>query len=266
LKIVWATHRDLNAHGGAEFCDLQMLNRRPLDMNVTLVNPGFSKDPFGNAALMEADRVVLTSTYPWSPEEVLLFSRKHPLIWLHDMDYVPHHPVFAYAEDVVYHTDWQKDRKPFWTPGQGNWPRAQESLCPGWFDVSPWDGPVSAAHERGMTALWAHRAIWHKGLDAASQWAVSRGYELRVMMLQPRSLVIEAMKESNTFVLLSLIDDPGPLAVIEAQLSGCEIKVNEHVGTVRFPDDLAYEDQREWLKQHISEQDVHFWNLVRGGA
>jgi glycosyltransferase involved in cell wall biosynthesis len=78
--------------------------------------------------------------------------------------------------------------------------------------------------------------------------------ELEILMDRPREEVIAAMRRTMYFVLLSKIQDPGPFAVMEAQLCGCYL-VLDNVGS--WPD-------ADELREVLNNADKDFWGLVCG--
>jgi hypothetical protein len=74
-----------------------------------------------------------------------------------------------------------------------------------------------------------------------------------VMSDYPRGQVLEEMARARWFLLLSTIYDAGPRAVIEAQILGCEV-VLENVGHFDEPPDV--------LAERIRNADRDFWGAV----
>jgi hypothetical protein len=102
-------------------------------------------------------------------------------------------------------------------------------------------------------ALWAHRPEPHKGLDRAVEWAEQNHVDLEVVVGRPQEYVRHMMQLASHFVLLSHIFDPGPRSVMEAQLCGCELVV----------DNVGYWDEPpEQLRERIDKADQAFWSLV----
>lgn len=240
LRVAWVTHRAFDDFGGAERADRQMLQRRPHWVEVTLIRPGGVDED-----LSDFDRIVVAGMYGYSTGELHILGRLRPIVWAHDMQHTGH---WLYDEASHFialnqmHLEWEKEKNLF--------KRTELHVNPGWMDTTdlePEDKLVG-------TALWAHRQIDHKGLDLAMQWADDKGVELTILSDSPRETVIQSMKQSQYFVLLSKIRDPGPFSVMEAQLCGCEL-VLDNVGY--WPD--GYE-----LREKLSTADKDFWELVCG--
>ena len=240
MRIAWVTHRPFNDFGGAERADKQMLERRPEDVQVTVIRPGGVDED-----LADFDRIVVAGMYGYSTGELHILARLKPIVWAHDMFFTGH---WLYDEASHFialnqiHLEWEKEKSLF--------KRTELHLNPGWMDTTdlePGDQIVDSA-------LWAHRAIDHKGADLAMEWAQDKGIRLTMLSDSPREVVIETMKQSRYFILLSKIRDPGPFSVMEAQLCGCEL-VLDNVGY--WPD--GYE-----LRERLNTADKDFWGLVCG--
>jgi hypothetical protein len=241
MRVAWVTHRAFDDFGGAEWADRQMLMRRPEDVQVTLVRPGGVDED-----LREYDRIVVAGLYGFSSLELRILSRLKPIVWAHDMQFTGH---WFYDEAEIFialnevHLGWEKEKSRF--------KRTQLEVNPGWMDTA--DLQDEFPH-LSNTALWAHRNIDHKGLDRAIQWADETGTELEILMDRPREDVIANMKVRESFVLLSKIRDPGPFAVMEAQLCGCKL-VLDNVGSWADTDEL---------REALNNADKHLWGLVCG--
>lgn len=241
LRIAWITHRPFDDFGGAERADRQMLERRPEGVDVMIIRPGGVDED-----LADFDRIVVAGMYGFSTGELHILARLRPVVWAHDMQFTGH---WLYDEASHFialnqmHLDWEKEKNLF--------KRTELHLNPGWMDTT--DLHTDEPKIYG-SALWAHRKIDHKGLDLAMAWAADKGLELTVMSDSPRETVLQAMKNAQYFVLLSKIRDPGPFSVMEAQLCGCEL-VLDNVGY--WPD--GYE-----LRNRLSTADTDFWELVCG--
>lgn len=240
MKVAWVTHRPFDDFGGAERADRMMLERRPDGVDVTLIRPGGVDED-----LADYDRVVVAGVHGFSSGELHILARLKPIVWAHDMQYTGH---WLYDEADVFialnemHLNWEKEKSKLL--------RVHTTVNPGWMDTT---NLVPSVKEPN-TALWAHRNIAHKGLTAAMSWADSKGVQLEIMTNRPHGEVIEKMKDSQYFVLLSEIQDPGPFAVMEAQLCGCEL-VTHNVGYWLDVDEL---------RTTLDNADKHFWGLVCG--
>jgi hypothetical protein len=241
MRIAWVTHRAFDDFGGAERADKQMLMRRPEDVQVTLIRPG------GVAAdLEDYDRVVVAGMFGYDSGELRILANLKPIIWAHDMQFTGH---WLYDEASIFvalnptHLEWEKEKNKFL--------RTQLEVNPGWMDTA--DLRDEFPHLPN-TALWAHRNMDHKGLDLAMAWADENHVELEILVDRPREDVIANMKVREHFILLSKIPDPGPFAVMEAQLCGCKL-VTDNVGL--WPD-------ADELREVLNNADKHFWGLVCG--
>jgi glycosyltransferase involved in cell wall biosynthesis len=241
MKIAWVTHRPFDDFGGAERADRQMLERRPDGVDVMLIRPGGVDED-----LSEYDRIVVAGMYGFSTGELHILARLKPIVWAHDMQHTGHW-LYDEAEHFIalnqMHLDWEKEKNLF--------KRTQLHLNPGWMDTTELhdDHPQLPG-----TALWAHRNIDHKGLDLAMAWADDKGVELTILSDSPREVVIASMKAHQYFVLLSKIRDPGPFSVMEAQLCGCELVL----------DNVGYWPDVHELRERLNTADKDFWGLVCG--
>jgi hypothetical protein len=257
VRVVWASDRTWALQGGAEFADKAMISRKPADVDVYMLAPGFADVGNSVEALLQADRVVVTGVHRFSEREIGIIAMKRPVVWAHDVDTLGH-PLHGLASDLICGSPLHQTIEEAGLHRSGAWAGPRVHLCPGWFDTSLWDDPVYdvPAEKREKRALWAHRPVWSKNLLGAQAWCQERKIPLHVMMARPREEVLAKMAEVRYFVLLSHIVDPAPWAVIEAQLSGCEVIVNELVGWYGMP--------REDLRTAIDHQDAVFWGIVRG--
>jgi hypothetical protein len=218
-----------------------MLQHRPEGVDVTIIRPGGVDED-----LVEYDAIVVAGLFGFSTGELHILARLKPIVWAHDMQFTGH---WLYDEAKHFialnqmHLDWEKEKTLF--------KRTELHLNPGWMDTTDLESNDPKVYG---SALWAHRKIDHKGLDLAIQWANDKGVELTILSDSPREMVIEQMRLNQYFVLLSKIRDPGPFSVMEAQLCGCEL-VLDNVGY--WPD--GYE-----LREKLSTADKDFWGLVCG--
>ena len=70
---------------------------------------------------------------------------------------------------------------------------------------------------------------WIKGTQAAVQWCKDNNKEFKVLQGLNHAEVLEEMAQAEGFVYLPLGGDTCPRMVIEAQLLGCELHLNENV-------------------------------------
>ena len=105
-------------------------------------------------------------------------------------------------------------------------------------------------------ALWASRDHPLKGKWDAIAWAMNAGIKMVSLTNQPRETVLEHMARASVFVHLPHNHDPCPRTVIEAEIAGCEIVVNENVGRVpvRGADEVA---------AYVEGAAERFWGWVR---
>lgn len=135
--------------------------------------------------------------------------------------------------------------------------------------IVEWSGPIMGVtmlpymsldgirvEEKEDFALWPHRDIWHKGWDLAVEWAESNQIRLVKCAGRPRSDVLSMMAAARWVVLLSKILDGCPRSIREAQLSGCEIVVNENVGVWN----LSMEEHR----RRTLDAPRKFWKEIVG--
>jgi glycosyltransferase involved in cell wall biosynthesis len=241
LRIAWVTHRPFDDFGGAERADRQMLERRPDGVDVMLIRPGGVDED-----LADFDRIVVAGIYGFSTGELHILARLRPIVWAHDMQFTGH---WLYDEASHFialnqiHLDWEKEKNLF--------KRTQLHLNPGWMDTTELYGEDRRVPN---TALWAHRDIDHKGLDLAIAWANENDKELFTYTGRSHDEVLETMKRVQYFILLSKIRDPGPFSVMEAQLCGCELVL----------DNVGYWPDVDELREKLNDADKQFWGLVCG--
>lgn len=174
----------------------------------------------------------------------------HPnvVVWAHDMESTGH-GLYQAARKLILltptHLNWEFEAN----PGLRN---QQISLNPGKFDTS-----LAYPEKKENFALWAHRGEAHKGLDLAQQWANEAGVPLEVHTNTPWKQHMERKRKAKYFVLLSHIRDPGPLAVMEAQLCDCSLIINDKVGI--FPVTAL---SRELFRENVDRADEIFWEDV----
>jgi len=239
MRVAWLAHHDLqNPEGGAEMTDIEMIEKAPEGVEVDVLHPAKVDE-----SLLEYDRVVVSRLEMMPPHLAPLIAQTEPLFFSHG-DVLP-------RTDATRHV--VQRSKPF---------VAQSPLS--LRSIEKWAGPINGIaevpymsldgvreDEKANFALWAARSVWHKGLDLAREWADRKGVRLMVMTGRPRSEVLDAMAEARWFVLLSKILDGGPRAVREAQLSGCELVVNENVG--------YWDIEPEELRRRTLDAPRRFW-------
>lgn len=242
MKVAWVTHRDWDAKaGGAEAADYETVRRRPGDLKVTVIWPGGVDDE-----LEEFDKVVVSGLYGFSSRELNRLAKTKPVFWIHDMQFTGHW-FYTSANKLIFltprHQEVELKKLPKSVP-------YNTFVNPGPMDMSG----LSPAREKQDFALWAHRPEAHKGLDLAAAWAKDNNVKLEVLVSRPRSEVIQQMRIAKYFVLLSHIFDPGPRAIMEAQLCGCELVINDNVG--------FFDVSREELQVKLMTAAHDFWEIA----
>jgi len=241
VRIAWVTHRNFDDSGGSEIADKLMVSRRPTGIEITHIRPGGVAED-----IAEFDRVVVTGLYGYSNHELNLIAACEPVIWSHDLQFVGH---WLYERASIFlalnqmHLEWEMEK--------ANLKRIRCELNPGWMDTS-FVEQLSDTPRTPQTVLWAHRDIWHKGLEAAKTYCEEHDLILSVLIGEPRDLALQLMAGHQYFILLSQIRDAGPLSVMEAQMLGCEL-ILENVG---------YWPDAEQLRFVVDNADKRFWGLV----
>lgn len=243
-KIAWITHRHIDGlEGGAEIADYNMINQAPADVEVDV----FHTTEVEKVKFDEYYETVVTGFLGLSQTDEVFLSKRRPVVWVHDMA-TSGLNLYEYADPLIvttpHHLKWEI---------QNNLRlRKKENVLinPGWIDTKP-----LTPGDKEPFALWAHRNVDHKGLDLAKLWAKTKGVDLKVMTDRAQPEVFEEMRKATWFVLLSHIQDPGPLSIIEAQLCGCRIVYNRKVGGF-------FEESAEELRNRVDRAGVEFWEAV----
>jgi len=235
--------------GGAEAADRQMLAARPDGIEVTQLKPGGVDEEITNF-----DRVVITGLYGYNSRELNLIARAKPIFKVHDEQFSGHW-IYDECELIIANNHMHKARM------MKEMPQLQSHqivVNPGTMDdLDSLYPPEDSQYTREYVVFWAHRPAAHKGLDVALEWCQDNGREIEVMIGKPRAQVLQRMGEVSDFALFSLIFDAGPRAIMEAQLMGCNVLVNDFVGY--FPD---VKEVRDRLAMGAQE----FWRLVCGSS
>lgn len=242
MRIAWISNRDYDNPGGAEAADMDMIRHAPItDEAVRIVRP---EDPYFYD-LGDFDRIVVSTLRGLTAQQIGFLATLKPVIWVHDMEFTGHW-IYQKARALITltppHRDLELENRP-------TLDSSKVHVNPGWFDTSM----IQEFDKVPDSALWAHRIIWHKGLDLAQAWATQNDKFLSVLIGRPRQEVLRAMASSEYFVLLSHIFDPGPRAVIEAQLSGCKV-VLDNVG--------FFQESQEDLFKIVDNAADSFWGVV----
>lgn len=242
MRIAWVTSKQVGHHviGGAEMADADMISQAPEGWEVEVCRLRDLDQ------VMAADKVVITNVRDEVLESVAVVAQKPHVVWTHDIEsFDIRTKILADSGTLVALSQKHLDfLSPHTTP-------RRSTLNPGWMDTSL--VPEGGARDQEI-ALWAHRDIKHKGEKAAWTWAREKGIPLRVVKNRPREEALAAMREATYFLLLSDILDPAPRAVMEAQLSGCELVVNDQVG--------YYDESPDELRARLDGAGKHFWDLV----
>jgi glycosyltransferase involved in cell wall biosynthesis len=242
VKIAWVTHRDLQSDvGGAEAADREMLERRPEGVEVMVVGPG----GIGPDLKDQVDKVIATGFYGFGSRELNELGRLSPVLWIHDTMFSGHWIMLEAPRLILLtpqHMEYELQKNPMLD-------RKRISLNPGHMDTEGYE-PGQKEHY----ALWAHRPTPGKGLDLAAVWSEENDVPLVIAVNRPREDVRQLMSTAEFFVLLSHDMDPGPRAVMEAQLSGCGIIVNELVG--------MYDEPPAALRKRLDTAAQDFWEVA----
>lgn len=245
MRIAWVTHRDVvHGTGGAEASDREMLQRRPKGTDVILVGPGGV-----DMDLADFDKVIVTGVYGFSSRELNQLAKMKPVFWVHDAQFSSlwfNEMVDKLILLTPDHEGYQLSKTP-------QLDKKKVFINPGWMDTTELHGGTKIPE----FALWAHRPEPHKGLDLAQKWAEDNNMPMKILVGETRERVHMAMSVASHFVLLSHIFDPGPRSVIEAALSGCELVINDQVGTPGFIGSR--------LRHFMDSNDKVFWELVLNG-
>lgn len=211
--------------GGAEFLQDKMRSRAPDGIEFVLIDP--RTDP-ELSALQTVDRTIIGGLELLSHRQVEVLIPLKPLIWVMSIQYPAYLPLLAAASPLVWASEQMRSWYPWAPDGQ---------VCQGWFDTTA----IPRSDLRNGRALWAARDHPQKGLMQARVWAADRGIPLDVLTNAPRQTVLNAMADASYFVLLAADHDPGPIAVAEAEIAGCQVIVNSNVGRapVQGADEVA---------------------------
>jgi hypothetical protein len=245
VKVAWIAHHDIaKPKGGAEFTDAEMIARAPAGTKIEVVDPRHANQ------LDRFDRVVVSRLEHMPAPMADKIARTSPVFFSHG-DVLPRTEA---TRRVV------RASRPF---------IAQTELS--LRKITEWAGPISGitmvpymdltgirSAKKEDFALWPHRDVWHKGWDLAQKWAQKKGVRLVKCSGRPRSETLDMMAVARWVVLLSKILDGCPRSIREAQLSGCEIVVNENVGVW----DLSPAE----LRRRTLQAPAKFWRIVSEGA
>lgn len=102
---------------------------------------------------------------------------------------------------------------------------------------------------------------WIKGTSAAIQWCEDNDKEYEVLQGLSHSEVLEKMSTAEGFVYLPLGGDTCPRMVIEAQLLGCKLQINDnvqHMTEIPFCENDLLE-----IETYLYTNREIFWNTVK---
>lgn len=202
--------------GGAEMSTDEMWQQAPEGVEVVPRRPEAWQEDF-----TDFDEVVVGSTEFFSNEQLRRLGELRPVVWLRS----PQHSRVAQFLDEARLMVWPSHECARWHP----WFTRNYEICPAPMDVTK----IPRGQPKEDWALWAGRDVGHKGRHQAVAWAAEQGVELRTLTNVPREQVLEAMGRARWFVHLPVeMVDPCPRTVIEAEIAGCELVVNDLVGRV----------------------------------
>ncbi len=102
---------------------------------------------------------------------------------------------------------------------------------------------------------------WIKGTEAAIQWCKDNNKEYEVLQGLNHKEVLEKMSVAEGFVYLPLGGDTCPRMVIEAQLLGCKLEINDnvqHMTEIPFCENDLLE-----IETYLYANREIFWNTVK---
>ena len=243
MRVAWIAHHNLDTPGGgAEMTDREMIDRRPSHVDVDVLHPRqFQR-------LGEYDRVVVSRLEEMPAGAAPAIAATEPVFFSHG-DVLPRSDpvrmVVRASRPFIAQTPLSLDHIERWSG-------ASEMVTM----VPYMDLAGIRVGEKKDVALWPHRNVAHKGLDLARKWSADKGVFLKVMSGRPRSEVLAEMASARWVVLLSKILDGCPRSIREAQLSGCEIVVNDLVGWWDIP-------RMELRARTLQAPDI-FWRRFMG--
>lgn len=224
--------------GGAEMTTEEMICARPDGVEMLLLSSR------GDLDLMStADVVVVAATEELPDRSLRLLEEMRPVLWLRSTQQERCRTLVERARLVVWASH-EMARSFGW--------RDDYEVCSAPMDVTE----IPRGVPKEDFALWAARDVWHKGRKNAQAWAADAGVPLVELDDVPRETVLEHMGRARWFVHLPVgFVDPCPRTVIEAEIAGCELVVNDLVGRVpvRGADAVA---------EYVSGQAERFWGWV----
>ena len=102
---------------------------------------------------------------------------------------------------------------------------------------------------------------WIKGTEAAIQWCKDNNKEYEVLQGLNHREVLEKMSSAEGFVYLPLGGDTCPRMVIEAQLLGCKLEINDNV---QHASEIPFcENNINEIETYLYANRDVFWNTVK---
>jgi glycosyltransferase involved in cell wall biosynthesis len=225
--------------GGAEMSTEELLAQAPDDFEVTVFRPEFGMPDAG-----QFDRVVVGATERLSDDDMAYLASCKPVVWVRSPQTRNAARLLSAASVLVMPSPemvaWHE------------WVGRDMLVCPAPMDTSL----IPRGVQKEKFALWAGRDHPLKGKWDAVAWAMEADLKIVTLTNQPREVVLEHMGRASVFVHLPHNHDPCPRTVIEAEIAGCEIVVNENVGRVpvRGADEVA---------EYVEGAAGRFWEWVR---
>ncbi len=119
----------------------------------------------------------------------------------------------------------------------------------------------AAANKERKGWLVLGSTSWIKGTEAAIQWCKDNDKEYEVLQGLNHQQVLEKMSSAEGFVYLPLGGDTCPRMVIEAQLLGCQLEINDNV---QHATEIPFcENNVEEIETYLYANRDVFWNTVK---
>lgn len=225
--------------GGAEMSTEELLAQAPEDFEVTVFRP-----ELGVPDARQFDQVVVGATERLSDDDMAYLASWQPVMWVRSPQPRRAAQLLSAASVLVMPSPemvaWHE------------WVGRDIRVCPAPMDTSL----IPRGVKKEGFALWAGRDHPLKGKWDAIAWAMESGMRIVTLTNQPREMVLEHMGRASVFVHLPHNHDPCPRTVIEAEIAGCDIVVNDNVGRVpvRGADEVA---------AYVEGAAERFWEWVR---
>jgi len=225
--------------GGAEMSTEELLAQAPDGFEVTVFRP---EQDLPDARSF--DQVIVGATERLTDEQVESLAVWEPVVWVRSPQPRRMLRLLESASVLVMPSPEMV--------GWHHWVNRDMMVCPAPMDTSL----IPRGVPKEDFALWAGRDHPLKGRWDAVAWAMNAGIKMVSLTNQPRQVVLEHMSRASVFVHLPHNQDPCPRTVIEAEIAGCEIVVNENVGRVpvRGADEVA---------AYVEGAAGRFWGWVR---